>query len=233
MPYTFFYLAAAFALLEWAAVAFAWRKLEYVAKPGVIAALLLFIAQLSGFSLSPRLLGGGMLFIALGLACSLLGDVLLILPRERFSAGLGAFLAAHLCYIIGFNPIPPLRPMHLAAAGVLVVLMLAPALQVYRRLTHNLASSERGRLKLPLALYCAALSVMLLSAMFTLLRSEWQPVASLTVAAGAGLFALSDTLLGWNRFVAPLRNGRLIYMIAYHTGQMLITLGAAGHYLLK
>ena len=33
---------------------------------------------------------------------SLAGDVLLMLPRDQFVAGLSAFLVAHLCYIAGF-----------------------------------------------------------------------------------------------------------------------------------
>lgn len=38
----------------------------------------------------------------LALLFSLLGDIFLMLPRERFLAGLGAFLLAHLAYGWGF-----------------------------------------------------------------------------------------------------------------------------------
>ena len=41
--------------------------------------------------------------ICVGLLCSLAGDVLLMLPRDRFVAGLGAFLLAHVCYIGAFS----------------------------------------------------------------------------------------------------------------------------------
>ena len=40
-------------------------------------------------------------FVA-ALVCSLVGDVLLMLPREQFVAGLSAFLVAHVCYLAGF-----------------------------------------------------------------------------------------------------------------------------------
>ena len=40
-------------------------------------------------------------FVA-ALVCSLAGDVLLMLPTDRFVAGLAAFLVGHLCYVAGF-----------------------------------------------------------------------------------------------------------------------------------
>ena len=43
-------------------------------------------------------------FVA-ALALSLVGDVLLMLPRERFVGGLVAFLLAHLAYIVGLGVI--------------------------------------------------------------------------------------------------------------------------------
>ena len=47
-------------------------------------------------------------FVA-ALVFSLAGDVLLMLPREQFVAGLSAFLVAHLCYIVGFWTDGPAR----------------------------------------------------------------------------------------------------------------------------
>ena len=38
-----------------------------------------------------------------GLLFSLVGDVSLMLPNERFIQGLVSFLVAHLCYIVAFT----------------------------------------------------------------------------------------------------------------------------------
>jgi uncharacterized membrane protein YhhN len=59
----------------------------------------------------------------------------------------------------------------------------------------------------------------------------WQTVPALLVSAGALLFFISDALLAWNKFVIPLRQGRFISIIPYHLGQILLTIGAALHYL--
>ena len=66
--------------------------------------------------------------------------------------------------------------------------------------------------------------------MLTLLRQLVADHPAIAVCAGAALFFLSDTILAWNKFVAPLRYGRLMNMATYHLGQMLIALGAALHF---
>ncbi len=84
MSYSFFGLALVLAVLDWIAVAGGWKKLEYFTKPATMVALLAFMVQNGGLS-------GGMLWFTLGLAFSLAGDVFLMLPRDRFIAGLVAF----------------------------------------------------------------------------------------------------------------------------------------------
>jgi uncharacterized membrane protein YhhN len=44
---------------------------------------------------------------------------------------------------------------------------------------------------------------------------------------GAVLLFASDGILGWNRFVVPLRHGRLLTRIPYHLGQGLLILALA------
>ncbi len=38
-------------------------------------------------------------------------------------------------------------------------------------------------------------------------------------------FAVSDWVLGFDRFVRPLHQGRLAVMVTYHLGQLLLILG--------
>jgi uncharacterized membrane protein YhhN len=66
--------------------------------------------------------------------------------------------------------------------------------------------------------------------MLTLLSDRWIPIDALTICAGAALFFLSDAILAWNKFVSPIRYGRLMNMASYHLGQLLIALAAALHF---
>ncbi len=221
MTYFFLALALLIAILDWIAVARNWKTLEYFAKPGVMVALLAWLWQVGGFQ-------GQMLWFAAGVVFSMAGDIFLMLPREQFIAGLVSFLLAHLCYLGGFNPtLPPLNLLSL----ILALIVAITAVQIYRRVAGGLAASGQGALKLPVLIYTIVISLMMFSALMTLLRPEWLPAPALIASAGAILFFLSDTFLAWNKFVTPLPFGKLRVIVTYHLGQILIILGAALHYL--
>jgi len=227
MTYTLIWLFLICAVVDWIAVAARIKKLEYFAKPGTMILLLAWILQVSaayGFRSTP------LLWFVLGLAFSLAGDVFLMLPRERFIAGLVSFLLAHVAYIIGINQIPPAFNLPAVILGVMVGLVW---LRLYRIIAASLASSGRSSLSMPVLVYSLVISVMLLSALLTLTGEAWQTGPALLLSTGALLFFLSDTLLAWNKFVQPLRYGPLAVIITYHLGQVLIALGAANQYLIR
>jgi uncharacterized membrane protein YhhN len=221
MNYLWLAIAAAIAVLDWIAVERKIKLLEYFAKPGAMLALILWLWQASGFQ-------GVMVWFGVGLLFSLAGDVFLLLPREQFIPGLVAFLLAHVAYIIGFNAAPP--PLNLPAALMALVVLLA-ALQIYRGVAAGLQASGQTRLKAPVLVYSLVISLMLLSALLTFVRPEWQPAPALMAGVGALSFFISDSVLAWNKFVTPLAHARLITMVTYHLGQALIMLGCAAHYL--
>lgn len=221
MSYIFFGLALALAIVDWAAVGKNWKILEYIAKPGVMLALLLWLWGLNG-------LAGPLAWFAAALVFSLAGDVFLMLPREQFIAGLISFLLAHLAYVVGFNT-APLSPS--LAALLLAVLVAITALRLYRAIAAGLAARGQARLRSPVLIYSIVISLMVLSALLTLVRPEWAALPAWLVSAGAVLFFISDSTLAWNRFVHPLRGSRLTVIITYHLGQALIILGAALQYL--
>ncbi len=221
MSYLLIGVALIVAITDWVAVATRRKTLEYFAKPGVMLVLLVWLWQASGFS-------GSLIWFGLGLVFSMAGDIFLMLPRERFIAGLVAFLLAHVAYIIGFNQTPTAFNL---AGFVLAVLVALVFLRVYRRIAVGLDSSGQPALKTPVLVYSLVISVMLLSALLTLAADTWQAGAAILISAGALLFFLSDTLLASNKFVTPIRWGRLAVIITYHLGQILITVGAAWHYL--
>ena len=93
----FIVAAAVTAAADWWAVASARRVVEYVCKP--LTVLLLIGAALA---LHPEFGSRRGWFVA-ALVLSLAGDVFLMLPQDLFVPGLGSFLVAHLCYVLGLT----------------------------------------------------------------------------------------------------------------------------------
>jgi len=199
--------AAVAAVADWYAVAVANRRLEYVAKPAVMVALIGVALALS--PAAPAIVPW---FVA-AVALSLVGDVALMLPRERFVGGLVAFLLAHMAYIVGLG----LQAQ--SVGGVILGLLVVGTVlsTVGRRIFKAVRHGHPGLLA-PVAAYMVVISAMVVAAFAT-----GQPLAM----AGATLFYASDAMLAWNRFVAP-RVPRPAVLAAYHVGQALLVLSLAG-----
>jgi len=210
-------VAAVAALVDWVAVARDDRRLEWAAKPAVLAALTVAAAVLPADHTD--LVARRWWFVA-ALACSLVGDVLLMLPRDRFVPGLSAFLAGHLLFIVGLlqPPSPPgtppfaFSPVGLAVAAVAFLAVAAyPAVRIFGAL----ARDGHTELRAPVAVYLVAILTMAVLAV-----NVGVPAA----AAGATLFVVSDTVLAVNRFVRPLPGGNVTVHVTYHLAQALLVL---------
>jgi uncharacterized membrane protein YhhN len=216
------------AALDWLAIARGWRRVEVISRPAVMVLLFLWVYFSSG-------LQGEMLYFGVGLILSLVGDILLMREGQGpFLAGMAAFLLAQVAYVIGFNLSAPGTDLFGILTAILVAILMA---RLYRKATADLIASGQGRLRLPVLAYTFALALMLLSALLTLFRTDWLPVASLLAALGAALFLTSNVLLARSKFPAPpqgdspVRSDRLRITILYHLGQMLlmgVTLNYAG-----
>jgi uncharacterized membrane protein YhhN len=212
--------------LDWLAVARGWKTVEYFAKPAV---MLLLLGWLLVTGLTPLPL----LFFSLAIFFSLLGDVSLLVSGARdsnrwFLAGLGAFLLAHLAYIVGLNI--PLPDAPLIWTVIIALLLAFAAGRVLRRITTALAQKGQRSMLTPVSLYGMVITLMLLSAFLTLYNSKWGTVPAGLVALGAMLFYFSDVILAWNRFVNPLKNSRVINMVLYHLGQIALVGGVILQY---
>jgi uncharacterized membrane protein YhhN len=205
------------ALLDWLAVFKGWRSLEFIAKPAVMAALIAWLGVTAGFS-------GPLAFFGLGLLFSLAGDVFLLLPPSYFLPGLVSFLIAHLMYITGLNSQGPL--VGVPALAFAVVLLVIGGFY-YKQLSKSLAARGLQSMRIPILVYIFVIGLMLLSAWLTLFHPEWALLPALLAASGALFFFASDGILAWDRFIKPLPAGPLLIMAAYHTGQILLTVGAA------
>ncbi len=179
------------------------RWLFYLLKP-LTMILICLTAILGGNDLSVY-----KVMIIGGLACSLVGDIFLMLPADRFLPGLIAFLLAHLCYITAFasgiNSLSwwPLIP--LAVWGFGFYLFISPAL---------------GKLKIPVIIY-----IVIILTMTWLAWERWiqtGQIEILLVLIGAVLFAISDTILAANRFKGPFKPARALNLVTYFGAQWLI-----------
>ncbi len=206
-------VALGVAVLDWLCVSRRWRLLGYFTKPGVM------------WVLAMGLLAHGVDGVwLLAVMASLVGDVLLMLPRERFLAGLVAFLGAHVAYVFAFLQEGP-PPLTWGMVGLTLAVGVAGG-RLYRALALGLARQGRHRLRVPVAVYALALGSMLVAAGSTLWRPTWPRVAAWAALSGGGLFFVSDALLAWNRFVAPLSRARLKVRILYHGAQILLVAAA-------
>lgn len=149
------------------------------------------------------------LFILLGLALGLVGDVLLMLPVDRFLWGLCAFLAGHVAYIVALLLDGVARPSPWTALPFVLYLAVVT---VYLR-------PHLGHLTVPVIIY----ELVILS-MAWLAWLRYEAVGGLTILAfyGALLFVVSDTVLAIGRFARPVKRGQAIVLGSYFAAQWLI-----------
>jgi len=150
--------------------------------------------------------------ILAGLVFSLAGDVFLMLPRDRFIAGLASFLAAHLAYIAAFGAAGPT-----ASDSQLLLPLGLVALILLRLLWPTL-----GKLRLPVVLYTGTIVVMVWRA-WARSRSNPTPGTALA-AAGAALFLVSDAMLALNRSHRSHAGAQAAVQVTYVAAQALIAL---------
>ncbi len=218
-----FIAVLATAVADWVAVAKGWRMIETLAKPATMVLLFGYLVQAGNQPSLPLICFG------VGLIFSLLGDICILgsrggFPNRWFLPGLAAFLLAHVAYIIGLNTLLG-NSLSIWAIGIGILLALTTA-RVLKRVISGIREKGFQRLLVPVVTYAMVITIMLLSAFLTIYRVEWKAAAAGLVTLGAALFYFSDLILAWNMFVKPIRNGRLINMIAYHLGQIALITGA-------
>ncbi|MET0625152.1 MAG: lysoplasmalogenase [Pyrinomonadaceae bacterium] len=183
------------------------RRRVYVFKP-LTTALVILVALQAKHANAPAYRP----LIVAGLVCSLAGDVFLMLPRERFVAGLVSFLFAHLFYVAAFASDGGARPGAWAAAPLLL----------YGALMLRLLWPGLGGLKVPVLVYVAAILLMA-----WLAANRWLTHAdggSASAFAGALLFVASDSALAWNRFRGGFKGAQALILGTYFPAQLLIAL---------
>lgn len=188
------------------------RSLVYLLKPGTMLLIIALAAQAQRPPLAPYAL-----IILAALLFSLAGDIFLMLPRERFAAGLASFLIAHLLYAAAlWTPFS-------AGDAVTALLLAVLGAFMYTRLSPGVPK----KLKIPVAFYLLAISFMVWRAAGAMLQPGPLPFRPALTAAGAVLFYISDGALAWDRFIRRLPARHFVVMSTYFAAQFLFAASVA------
>jgi uncharacterized membrane protein YhhN len=155
--------------------------------------------------------------LLIGIALCLLGDVLLMLPQDLFVYGLLSFLLGHGFFIAAFSSdvrfAVRLWPWMLCLIyGALAVWVLWASLAL--------------PLRAPILLYVGVLATMAGQAwgraIWLHAQRDSRARSARIASIGALLFMVSDSLLAWNRFRAPLPLAPLFVLTTYYAALWLI-----------
>lgn len=207
---------------ELVAVALEVEKLQWVFKPLIMVVLGMYYYTKSNNAQISRAVVAAIIF-------SWVGDVSLMFQGKGegyFIAGLGAFLIAHVGYVMayyqhiekkegaGLHGIQKFRfslPIVLAGTGLITILY-----------------AHLGALKIPVTLYAIVLMVMTLQALFR--YGYTNTISFWFVFVGALLFMISDSMIAVNKFLASFELAGLAIMATYMLAQFLIIRGLIFHF---
>ena len=141
------------------------------------------------------------------------GDFLLALPwwEPSFVLGLAAFLVAHLCFLAALVPLCAYSVPRLTAAAVVAVACIALLIWFWPKLIAE-------GMVLPVTIYIAVLGAMVCAALLARLPTPW-------TAVGAVCFAVSDAMIGIDKFVLGSEALAVPIWWVYATSLVLITAG--------
>lgn len=154
----------------------------------------------------------GLPSLAIALGASALGDILLAQTFPyAFEAGMLAFALAHMGYAATFWPWRSASKAKytgialLASVTVAILFILVP---------------QAGHLAVPVSLYALVILFMSATAILATSRPHWM------LGVGAGVFVLSDTLIGVHMFLLDSHDRQTSVMLTYYFAQWLLFRGA-------
>ncbi len=184
------------------------RVLGYVSKPSTIV-LIILLTLIPKYPVPQTY----RYLIVAGLICSLVGDIFLMLPRDRFIHGLPSFLVAHLFYIAAFTYGGGMRGVSLWAG---LPLFTYAGLMLWWLWPHM------GKLRVPVITYLLVIVLMAWAAIGSYVGAG--QAGSLLAALGAVLFLVSDSILAVDKFRGSFRSAQSLILVTYFIAQYLIAL---------
>ncbi len=192
-------------------------SIRIFSKPLILLSLTIYFFKLSqkiSFTLLAKSILAALLF-------SLIGDILLLWPK-LFVYGLGSFLMAHVCYIIGFRlaqeSSPRLGQLNFIKAFLFNLPIYLAAIFVLYLILPNL-----GNLKIPVLTYILVIVSMVATARDRFKKCS--PASFWQVYIGALLFFTSDGIIAINKFYQSFPESDVMIMGTYASGQLLIVMG--------
>lgn len=151
------------------------------------------------------------ILVVIGLIFSIAGDAFLLKNGNQwFMFGLSSFLVGHLLYVAAM-----IRRWEFSFLAMLCVIPIGIYSWLIGWHLHNgiMANSGQSDLWLPVAVYVGVISAMCWTA---IMSRNWH------ASVGATLFAASDSILAWNKFVGAVPASGIWIMLTYFAAQLFI-----------
>ncbi|MFQ5628108.1 MAG: lysoplasmalogenase [bacterium] len=187
-------------------------RMHYIFKP-LTTILIIAVAVIAGWANKDAYF----YLIFIGLLFCLAGDIFLMLPGDRFIAGLASFLVAHLLFSVAFVAVNG------KITWILLLFFVILAMAIYKILLPFL-----GKLNITVFIYVIAIMAMAWRANENGL-AYLEMLSCGAAAIGSLFFLLSDTLLAFNKFRKKFKSAEFwvlstyfaaIYFIAISTSRL-------------
>lgn len=199
------------------------NELRFFSKPLIIFGLAAYFYQTTKpitSTLLVRAILGALIF-------SWLGDILLLWDH-LFIYGIGAFLLAQVCYIIGFK-VAQKAPESILNVNFVKIFLINLPIYFLAAFVFNMINPNLGALKIPVIVY-----TIVIVCMVTIARERYgkcNPASFWQVFLGALFFLLSDGAIALNKFYQPLQDAGIIIMGTYVIAQLMIVMGIRSYIL--
>ncbi|MEB2780301.1 lysoplasmalogenase [Algoriphagus sp. C2-6-M1] len=196
-------------------------ELRLFSKPLIILGLIGYFYHITR-PISTTLLAKSVLA---ALIFSLIGDILLLWDH-LFIYGIGAFLLAHVCYIIGFK-VAQKAPESILNVNFIKTFFINLPIYFMAAFAFYMINPNLGALKIPVIIYIIAIVSMVTTARERYGKcnaaSFWQ------VFIGASLFFVSDGMIALDKFYQAIPDGSVMIMGTYAIAQLMIVMGIRSH----
>jgi alkenylglycerophosphocholine/alkenylglycerophosphoethanolamine hydrolase len=204
-----FYVSLFFGLLYWGIILVSWAlPVNWLIKWLAIIPLALLLWR-------NRRLNRSVTLAAVGLFIHSIGDIVITIDGELFFLlAIVAFLIGHLFYLAAFWPYK--RPFSTIPtsqkAGIMGIVLFALIVSVF------LVPSLDGAMKTAVPIYILVITVMAVVSWLGDFQSWW-------IRIGVVSYMVSDSVLAYNAFVAPVPFEGFITWPTYYFAQLLIAVG--------
>ncbi|RIW16144.1 lysoplasmalogenase [Algoriphagus lacus] len=190
---------------------------RFFSKPLILLGLILYFYRITkpiASTLLTKSILGALIF-------SWIGDILLMW-NHLFVYGLGAFLMAHVCYIIGFK-IAQQSPVRIERVDFVKAFFFNLPIYLTAAFTFYLINPNLGNMKIPVIIYIIVIVSMVVTARERFKKCN--PASFWQVFIGAILFFISDGAIAISRFFMEFPESGILVMGTYATAQLLIVMG--------